>query len=111
MSFLEKYKSKNAPAKAAPKRMSKSVEWFAPITVSRAEKLGELGSRACWMLFTILFFESIKSRGKPFALPGDAAGSSKGLSQSNLYRALHQLEAVGLISVRRPSKLLLITVL
>ena len=45
MSFLEKYKSKNAPEKAAPKRMSKSKEWFAPITVSRVEKLNGLSGR------------------------------------------------------------------
>ena len=68
MSFLEKYKSKNAPEKAAPERMPKSKEWFAPITVSRFERLNDL-SVACWRLFTILFFENIDSRGKPFALP------------------------------------------
>ena len=110
MSFLEKYKSKNAPEKAAPNRMPKSKEWFASITISRAEKLKGL-SGACWMLFTILFYANIDSRSKPFALPDDISGDV-GLSRRNLFRALLQLETRGLISIRRQaSKPPLITIL
>ena len=111
MSFLEKYKSKNAPEKAAPERMPKFKEWFAPITVSRFERLNDL-SVACWRLFTILFYENIDSRGKPFALPDYTPDAFGGMSRSSIHRALLRLEACGLISIRRrPSKPPLITVL
>ena len=111
MSFLEKYKSKNAPEKAAPKRMPKSKEWFAPITVSRFEKLNDL-SGACWRLFTILFYKNIDSSGKPFALPDYTPDAFGGMSRSSIHRALLQLETCGLISIRRrQSKPPLITIL
>jgi hypothetical protein len=81
--------------------MPKPKEPTVKILVSHMEKLAPLRSHACWMLFTILLFENIKSRGKPFTLPSGVAGSSKGLSRANLSRALHQLEECGLISIRR----------
>jgi DNA-binding MarR family transcriptional regulator len=92
------------------KRLAKSKEWFARITVSQAEKLRGL-SGACWMLFTDLSFKNIDSRGKPFDLPDDISGDV-GLSPRNLLRVLDQLEARGLISVRRQApKPPLITIL
>ena len=81
--------------------MSKSKEPTVKIFVSHVDKLVPLRSSACWMLFTILLFEDIESRGKPFILPSGVAGSSKGLSRRNLRRAVHQLEVAGLISIRR----------
>jgi hypothetical protein len=61
--------------------MSKSKEPTVKIFVSHVDKLVSLRSSACWMLFTILLFEDIASRGKPFILPSGVAGSSKGLSE------------------------------
>jgi hypothetical protein len=111
MSFLKKYKSKNAPEKAASKRMSKSKEWFARLTVSRVEALKGPRSHACWILFSALCLESFRVGGKPFPVPDDISDLTE-VSRGHLRRALRQLEECGLISIRRqPPKPPLITIL
>ena len=66
----------------------------------------------CWPLFTILLFENFRQRGQPFILPTRQLNTVKGLSPTNLRRALIQLETCGLISVtRNPPKPPLIAVL
>jgi hypothetical protein len=97
---FNKYKSKRGPVKVASKRMSRSKEWFARITVSQAEKLLKLRP-VCWPLFAMLFFEGLLSRGKPFAMPDSILGATEGFSRANLHRTLCQLEECGLISIRR----------
>ena len=58
--------------------MSKSKEWFAPITVSRLRSV-ERSQRPCWPLFAILVFENMTSRGKPFALPDNTPDATLGI--------------------------------
>jgi hypothetical protein len=111
MMDFERYKSKKAPPKVASKRIPRSTELFARITVSQAEKLLGLNCM-CWPLFTLLVFESLLARGKPFALPEDISDMTPGLSRANSRRALRQLEVHGLISIRRHTpKPSLITIL
>jgi hypothetical protein len=87
------------------------AEWFARVTVSQADKLLKLRP-VCWPLFALLFFESLLFRGKSFALPDSIIGATDGLGRANLRRALRQLEAGGLISIRRqPPKPPQITIL
>ena len=100
-SFQARFRSKNAAkATATPKRIPRSRERFAMITVSQVEKLLGL-EHVCWPLFTILRLEDLRHHGRAFVLPIDKLATIKGLSQRNLRRTLCRLEGCGLISVRR----------
>ena len=79
MKDFERYKSKKAPPKVTSKRIPRATELFARITASQAEKLLKLDCM-CWPLFTLLVFESLLARGKPFVLPDDISDVATGLS-------------------------------
>lgn len=93
------------------KRTPWAQEPFIMLTLSHVEKLFRLNP-ACWPLFTILLFESFRTRGEPFTLPAYEFNAVKGLnSRTALWRALAQLEKCNLISTRRnPPQPPLITV-
>jgi hypothetical protein len=112
-SFSERFRSKNAPPKAAAAptcRIARSTEWFVKVHDAQLARLLEIEPKAT-QLFLILLRESLRHRGKAFVLPTDQLAAIKGLSRPNLRRALRQLESCKLISVKRnPPKPPVITV-
>ena len=49
----------------------------------------------------VMLYENFRHRGKPFILPADKLATHGGFSRRTQHRALLQLEACGLISVKR----------
>ena len=97
---------------ASPPRMPRSKEPFVKLTMAQLEKLFGLGSRACLLLFMVMLHENFRHRGKTFIMPTDKLAAQGGLSRRTQHWALLQLEACGLILVRRtPPKPPEITVL
>ena len=89
---------------ASPPRMSKSTEPFVKLTVSQLNKLFGLRSPASVFIFLVMLHENFRHRGKPFILPADKLAARGGFNPRTQRRALLQLEACGLISVRRGNR-------
>jgi hypothetical protein len=85
--------------------------WFTKIHDPHLDVALTLGPFAC-TLYVILAREQRRHYGRAFILPTGALTTLKGLSRTNLWRIMLQLERHGLIAAaRRPSKPPLITVL
>ena len=84
--------------------MSKSTEPFVKLTVSQLNKLFGLRSPASVFIFLVMLHENFRHRGKPFILPADKLAARGGFNPRTQRRALLQLEACGLISVRRGNR-------
>lgn len=98
---LDQLKAARAAREPVRKRIPRAREPFVMLTLSQAEKLLPL-KPVCWPLFMVLLFENFRARGQPFALPAHGFNTVKGLtSRPALWRALVQLEAAGLIAIKR----------
>jgi hypothetical protein len=78
-----------------PKR---SKEAFTKITASQFEKLMLIKSNASVKLFIVLTYQAFKHWGKPFQMSVEDFAKN-GFHRTTQWRALAQLERVGLISV------------
>ena len=56
------------------------------------------------LIFMVMLHENFRHRGKPFILPADKLAAHGGFNPRTQRRALLQLEACGLISVRRKNR-------
>jgi len=82
----------------------KSKEMFSMITASQFEKLIPIKSAATVKLFIVLAYQSFKCWDKPFQLLTDNFAKN-GFHRATQWRALAQLEKVGLIRVEwKPRK-------
>ena len=95
-SKAEQYANVGKPTSKKPK----SKEAFAKITASQFEKLMRIESSASVKIFIVLAYQSFKHWDKPFQLSTDNLAKN-GFSRTTQWRALTQLEKVGLISVER----------
>jgi hypothetical protein len=89
---------------ASPPRMPKSKEPFVKLTIPQLNKLFGLRSPASVFIFMVMLHENFRHRGKPFILPADKLAAHGGFSHRTQRRALLQLEACGLVSVRRGNR-------
>jgi len=93
------YYSDVGPPNSKSKR-PKTKEAFAKITASQCKKLVHVESGASVKIFIVLAYHSFKHWDKPFQLSTDNLAKN-GFSRTTQWRALTQLEKVGLISVER----------
>jgi hypothetical protein len=93
----EYYGKVGGPSNSKPKR---SKEAFAKITASQFEKLMHIKSGVSARLFIALTYQAFKHWGKPFQMLPDNFVKN-GFSLTTQWRALTELEKVGLISVER----------
>ncbi|SRR6266478_1619342 len=91
------YYANVSPSNSKPK---KSKEVFAKITDSQFEKIIHIESGASVKIFIALVYQAFKHWDKPFQLSTDNFAKN-GFSRTTQWRALTQLEKVGLISVER----------
>ena len=89
---------------ASPSRMPKSKEPFVKLTISQLNKLFGVRSPAGVLIFMVMLHENFRHRGKPFILPANKLAAHGGFNPRTQRRALLQLEACGLISVRRGNR-------
>src|SRR5260221_14441607 len=89
---------------ALPLRMPRSKESFVKLTISQLNKLFDLRSPASVFIFMVMLHENFRHRGKPFILPADKLAAHGGFKPRTQRRVLLQLEACGLISVRRRNR-------
>jgi hypothetical protein len=89
---------------ASPLRMPRSKEPFIKLTVLQLNKLFGVRSPAGVLIFMVMLHENFRHRGKPFILPADKLAVHGGFKPRTQRRALLQLEACGLISVRRRNR-------
>ena len=104
ISKLDRFRStKPPPPKTGGGKMPRSKEWFIRITVSQAQRLQVLKPPPYITIFQVILFESFRHHGHPFLLPADAFVEG-GFSRWTQWRAIVQLEKVGLISVDRSNR-------
>jgi len=87
---------------APPRRMLKPTDRFVQVTLPQLDKLWALKSLACTFIFMIMLYENFRHRGKSFILPAHELAAQ--FNHRAQRRAVRQLEACGLISVKRRSK-------
>jgi hypothetical protein len=101
ISKLDRFRStRPPPPKTGGGKMPRSKEPFIRITVSQAQRLQMLKPPPYITILQVILFESFRHHGHPFLLPADALVGS-GFSRWAQWRAIVQLEKVGLISVDR----------
>ena len=89
---------------ASPSRMPKSKEPFVKLTIPQLNKLFGVRSPAGVLIFMVMLHENFRHRGKPFILPANKLAAHGGFNPRTQRRALLQLEACGVISVRRENR-------
>jgi hypothetical protein len=88
----------------SPPKMPKSKELFVKLTIPQLNKLVGLRSPSGVSIFMLMLHENFRHRGKPFILPADKLAAHGGFNPRTQRRALLELEARGLISVRRRNR-------
>ena len=104
---LERRKAKyygNASVATSPPRIPRSKELFVKLKIPQLEQLFHLRSAASVCIFMVMLHEDFRHRGKPFILPAEKLAAHGGFNARTQRRALIQLEACGLISVKRRNR-------
>jgi hypothetical protein len=79
-------------------------EPFVKLTTSQLEQLFRLKSPSSVCIFMVILHENFRHRGKPFIFPAGKLAAQGGFSPRTQRRALLQLEACGLILIRRKNR-------
>jgi hypothetical protein len=87
-----------------PPRIPRSNEPFVKLTTSQLEQLFRLKSPSSVCIFMVILHENFRHRGKPFIFPAGKLAAQGGFSPRTQRRALLQLEACGLILIRRKNR-------
>jgi hypothetical protein len=88
---------------AVPRKIQKRRKHFIMVPVHWYERLQDAHGRTTWQLALFLLYQHWKQTGKPIKLPNGML-KYDGINRASKWRALKDLERLGLISIQRRLK-------